>query len=550
MINRIQLLRNIGQFESVSAGATIPFTRLTVVYSENGRGKTTLAAVLRSLATGDPVLITERKRLTAQHPPHVVLECDGDPAPAVFMNNSWSRTLGDLLIFDDDFVDQNVHSGLAVETHHRQNLHELILGTQAVALSRKLQSLVERIEGHNRELRVRERAIPAANRGPLSVDEFCALPARPSVDQDIQETERALAASQEQDAILETPAFESLSLPEFNLTEIEGLLQKDLAGLDSTVLARVQDHFEKLGQGGETWVNDGMRRIGQKESDAAVALCPFCGQDLSGSSLLQHYRAYFSDAYAALKRESSDTLAGVNHAHGGDVPAGFERMVRVAVERRQFWSRFCEVAQFTLDTAAIVRDWSAAREAVMAQLSEKQAAPLERMGVSTKIRELIAKYEAQREAIAAINKKLQEANTAIGVVKERAAAANSQVLASDLARFKAIKARHEPVTANLCEEYIRERSAKEATEEQRSETKTSLEEHRARIFPGYQAAINVFLQRFNADFRLDSVTYANTRGGATCTYDVLINNTPVPIGGSDPPPGAPSFRNTLSARRS
>ena len=68
MVERIQLLRNIGQFDSVDAGAQIPLTKLTLVYAENGRGKTTLAAVLRSLASGDPILISERHRLAAGYP--------------------------------------------------------------------------------------------------------------------------------------------------------------------------------------------------------------------------------------------------------------------------------------------------------------------------------------------------------------------------------------------------------------------------------------------------------------------------------------------------
>jgi len=149
VITRIQLLRNIGQFDSVSAGATIPLACLTLVYSENGRGKTTLAAILRSLATGDPVPIAERRRLTAQHPPHVVLECSGGPPPALFENNAWNRTYAGVLVFDDLFIDQNVHSGLAVQVHHRHNLHDLILGARAVALSGQLQDLVARIEDHN-----------------------------------------------------------------------------------------------------------------------------------------------------------------------------------------------------------------------------------------------------------------------------------------------------------------------------------------------------------------------------------------------------------------
>jgi len=547
MIDRIQLLRNIGQFDSVNAGANIPLARLTVVYSENGRGKTTLAAVLRSLATGDPVPIAERRRLAAQHPPHVVLECSSGPPPAVFEKNAWNRTLTDIAVFDDVFIDQNVHSGLAVQAHHRQNLHELILSPQAVALSKQLQQLVDRIENHNRELRVRERAIPTVDRGRFSVDDFCALPPRPDIDQAIQEAERALAAAREQDAIRTTSPLESLSLPEFDLPDIEQVLQQDLAALDAATLARVASHLAMLGPGGEAWVAEGVRRIPLGDGGAAARTCPFCAQDLQGSPVIQHYRAYFSDAYAALKRTVSNALGAVNRVHGSDVPAGFERAVRVAVERRQFWSRFCEVAEFALDTAAIVWDWRAAREAVVAQLTAKQAAPLERMKVSDETRAVVAAYEAHRDTIATINQRLQKANQAVGIAKERAATANSAVLAADLARLNAVKARHAPETAALCDDYLRERAAKDATEKRRDQAWADLEQHRTKVFPGYQTAINLYLSRFNAGFRLDSVTYANTRGGPTCTYNVLINNTPVPIGGADPAPGEPSFRNTLSS---
>ncbi len=547
MISRIQLLRNIGQFDSVSAGATIPLGRLTLVYSENGRGKTTLAAVLRSLATGDPLPIAERRRLAAQHPPQVVVECRGGPPAAVFENNAWNRTLHDLVVFDDVFIDENVHSGLAVQAHHRQNLHELILGAQAVALGRQLQQQVERIENHNRELRARDRAIPTADRGPYSVDDFCALPARPDIDQAIQEAERALAAAREQDAIRTGPAFESLNLPAFDLAAAERVLQQDLPAIDAATVARVQEHLAGLGPGGEAWVADGIRRISQGPATTGPGTCPFCAQALAGSPVLQHYRGYFSDAYASLKRTVADTLRAINDAYGGDVPAGFERAVRVVVERRQFWSRFCEVEEVVIDTAAIVRDWRAAREAVLAQLAAKQAAPLDRMEVADETRALVAAYEAHRTTIAAINQRLQDANGAIGVAKERAAAASSAVLADDLARLKAVKARHEPETVARCDEYLRERAAKEATERQRDQAKAQLERHRTQVFPGYQTAINLYLARFNAGFRLDSVTYANTRGGPTCTYNVLINNTPVSVGGADPAPGEPAFRNTLSS---
>ena len=181
MVNSFQFLRSVGRFDTVTAAANTALGRLTLIFAENGRGKTTLAAILRSLATGNPIPVIERRRLAAQHPPHVVVNCAGGPPPAVFENGVWNRTLPNMVIFDDVFVDQNIYSGLVVVSGHRQYLHELILGAQGVALNQELQRLVAQIEVHNRTLRLRDAAIPAAERGGLSVDEFCALPANANI---------------------------------------------------------------------------------------------------------------------------------------------------------------------------------------------------------------------------------------------------------------------------------------------------------------------------------------------------------------------------------
>ncbi len=234
MINAIQLLRNIGLFDSVNGGANIPLARLTLVYAENGRGKTTLAAIMRSLATGDPLPIAERWRLASQHPPHVVVDCSGGPPSAMFQNGAWNRTLPNMIIFDDQFVDQNIYSGLTVASDHRQNLHELILGSQVVTLNQTLKRLVDRIEEHNTALRSKAAAIPANERGTMSVDDFCALPVHADIDDAIQAAERSLAAAREQDPIRNTSAFGSLSLPSFDIAEIDRVLEMDLPTLDTT----------------------------------------------------------------------------------------------------------------------------------------------------------------------------------------------------------------------------------------------------------------------------------------------------------------------------
>ena len=71
----------------------------------------------------------------------------------------------------------------------------------------------------------------------------------------------------------------------------------------------------------------------------------------------------------------------------------------------------------------------------------------------------------------------------------------------------------------------------------------NLDRYRTVIFPTYQTAINDYLRRFGAGFRLDSVSSVNNRGGFSCTYSVIINNVPVSVTAAI----GPSFRNTLSA---
>jgi wobble nucleotide-excising tRNase len=268
---------------------------------------------------------------------------------------------------------------------------------------------------------------------------------------------------------------------------------------------------------------------------------------MTGSPVFTHYRAYFSAAYTDLKHRIAEVLTELNRVQGGDVPVVFERTVRVAIERRQFWSRFCEVPNVVVDTATFVRDWRAVREIVASMLDRKQAAPLERMDIPAEVRVLVDIYEANRTIIANLNQQLQNANKVIETVKNQANTANSAALVADLARLKAIKARHTPKITVLCEDYMRECAAKAVTAELRDQTRADLDQQRATVFSRYQTATNNYLQKFYAGFRLDRVTPTNTRGGPTCTYDVVINDTPVHIGGGEPNPGAPAFRNTLSA---
>ncbi len=277
MIEAFQYIQNIGRFEQMEGRDGTRLAPLTLVYSENGRGKTTLCAILRSLATGSPDSILERRRLSATSEPRAVVEVDGSTVS--FDGSKWSAGGPRIVILDDHFVDANVHSGLSVGPDHRKGVHELVVGEEGVRFQKRVEELTAKITALQSELRQKERAIPSTALGDLSVDDFCALTPIENLDGEIEDAERSLSVVRDAEAIRGTAEFRPFALPPLDLGACEALLDATLADLEAAAVDAVQRHLAALGTGGERWAAEGLGYLGAGES------CPFCGQDITGSTL-------------------------------------------------------------------------------------------------------------------------------------------------------------------------------------------------------------------------------------------------------------------------
>lgn len=103
MLEKIVQIKNIGRFRDYAAKGDVTFRKLTLVYAENGRGKTTLCAILRSLQTGQTDFIRERKTLATTDPAFVHLRLNN--ANYQFTNGAWTER------FRDGFVKPPIEAG-------------------------------------------------------------------------------------------------------------------------------------------------------------------------------------------------------------------------------------------------------------------------------------------------------------------------------------------------------------------------------------------------------------------------------------------------------
>jgi len=538
VITKLSLIRNVSQFESVTSGSELPLSRLALAYAENGRGKTTLAAILRSLGSGDPTPILERQRITAEHPPHIRI--DHSTGTAQFQNGNWDSIVGSVAVYDDAFVDENIYSGLSVDSAHRHNLHELIVGSVGVQLNQQLRAEVEKIEEHNKILRELSGPISSEKRGAFSVEEFCRLPPHLRIDEAIKEAQQSLSAAKQQAKISQTPLLQGIRLASFSVASLQSILKKSLPDLEQEAAANVQKHLRSLGADGENWVGDGLQKV--KATD-----CPFCMQNLSESKIIDHYRLYFSEGYKKLKQEVEDFTNTLKRQHGGEARAAFERNVRVLGENLQFWATFIDAPAISFDSIEVSRLWRAAFEMLIPIFEAKNTKPLEAMTLSMEAESALSAFAEMQNAISAFNHSVVSANRAIEVIKERANSGNLKALEADVAKLLATRTRYNPDMDKACQEYQAELAAKVQTEKRRDAIRESLNHHQKSIFPTFNSAINDYLRKFNAAFRLSNIAPENTRAGTACSYNVVIYDRPVVVGGNKAQPGQRAFKNTLSS---
>jgi wobble nucleotide-excising tRNase len=326
--------------------------------------------------TGDDIRINERKRLGSGNPPHIVIDIDG--GQAVFQNSRWNTTYQDILIFDDLFVHDNVHSGLTVDAGHRQNLHELILGREGVALARSVESMTREIANLQNIVREKADRITTDLRGKISVDEFCSLQNIPNIDSYIIDVERRVSALKEIHSVRATQQFDPFALPPLDGPSIQGLLSLALPDLDVIALTAVKEHFTSLGEFAENWVAEGLKYLPNSGSPGSNS-CPFCGQTLEGSVIINHYRAYFGAAYKELKRSLSETRSSLKQDLGGDSLAKFQRAIETTKQRYRFWGRFIDLPDFDLDIDHVAKIWIEVRDSLDRFLGSKIASPLARI---------------------------------------------------------------------------------------------------------------------------------------------------------------------------
>jgi len=515
--------------------------RNNLLFAENGRGKTTLCAVLRSLQSGDPAHIQERKTIGAiTGDPSATIRFDS--GNATFGKNGWNTTVPEISIFDATFVSRNVHAGEYVERDQRSNLLQVIVGEVGVKLAEEVSRLDDAVRSKNGDISKSRKALQAIVPVGMKLEDFVTLPA------DTNMTAKLAAKLGEHDAVKQAEAIKArqalspLPIPTIP-DSIAGTLAKTLPDISIEAEKLLQEHIShcRMRDGGERWLSEGLKFV---VDDG----CPFCGQDTKKLPLVDAYKRYFSAAYEAHIKSIGSLRAAVEAAFGRATLATLGRSISSNDAAIQFWKPFIDT-----DLAAPAFDSeiepgaTAFYEAAIALVAAKQSSPLAAIALNSAYTSAAKSFAAITKALLAHNDDIRGINEKIAAQKQRVAAANLTAIERDLALLKAVKLRHEPNIAALCNEYAAQITEKDKLDRNKESAKSALDGHADKMIGDYEKTINALLRGFGAGFSITNSKKTYIGGTPTSVYQILINDQSVDLGDSSTPLGEPCFRTTLSA---
>ncbi len=297
MLRKFVTIKNVGRFSDFGARGDVELKRYNLIFAENGRGKTTLCALLRSLQSGDGAHVLGRSTLGAPDPPEVEIRTNA--GTMCFRNGSWSATVPEIAVFDSTFISENVYAGDIVSIGQKRNLYGVIVGKAGVDLAQQIAELDGKSRAKAAEIAEKAAEVRSFAPREMPVDVFIAVDEDAGIAEKIAAKEKELASVKQAAQIKSRGGLHPLSLPNFGRAALEALLGKTVEGIavDAERLLNEQVANHAMHGRGQAWLSEGLQYIRGNS-------CPFSNQQLdAAAALIAAYRAFFSAEYNGLRDE-------------------------------------------------------------------------------------------------------------------------------------------------------------------------------------------------------------------------------------------------------
>jgi wobble nucleotide-excising tRNase len=530
MINKVENLVSIGKFRNYQATGPVNFKKLTLIYGDNGGGKTTLTSVFRSLTTNNPEII--RSRISTNHTTAQAAQISQLGTPNVFYTlgaNGWTNQFPDIEIFDIHFVNDNIYSGFDFNDKHRKQLHQFVIGAQGVAIQNQIeQNKIAKTNSRQTQTDIETQLIQQVGNNLTNelINTFLIIPAAQAngIDQQITNAETALVSANA-NAIIQTlqplSAITKITTGVDFTSLIEDLQSTSQTIQNAALETLFSQHCQNLSAntltGSENWLQRGFAYVESKQStDEPNITCPFCKQDIDiNSDILKAYASKFNADFNALAQRLKAHLLSLQNFNLEAAIQAINNINQTNIARITSWTphlpNTIQSPVFNIiDNEANLRtEFQNLIESVQQKMENPTVA-----GTTAPATVFQTSGQTINANIESYNQTVEIYNTAITTFRSSIKTVATAQLEVD--RLKRIKKRFETPIDTLCNQLTTEKQTLKALETAYTQLSQQQQAAATAFFTNYQTQINHYLGNiFRTHFRIDNVVHIAPRGRAT-----------------------------------
>lgn len=530
MINKVERLVSIGKFRNYQAAGQVNFQKLTLIYGDNGGGKTTLTSVFRSLTTNKPEIV--RSRISTNHTAPQAAQITQVGTPNIFHTfgaAGWTVPFDNIEIFDIHFINDNIYSGFDFNDEHKKQLHQFVIGAQGVAIQNQMeQNKADKVMSRQNQTSIELQLTQQVGNNLTTdlISAFLTIPVAQSanIDQQIATAEAALASANANSIIQTLQTLSPLTriTSGVDFTSLISDLQTTSQTIQNEALENLfSNHCQDLAAntltGPENWLQRGFAYVESKKvANEPTISCPFCKQTIDDNTeILKAYTNKFNSAFNALVQRLQSHLQSLQNFNLEAAIQAINNINQINAGRVASWATHLPNT-VQPPTFNIIADETALKtefQSFISIIQQKIQNPTVAMATAT-ASTFRTSGQTINTNIDTYNQSVTAYNTAITTFRSGIqTVAKAQLTVEGLKRIK--KRFEAPINA-LCTQLTTERQTLKTLEA--AYTQLSQQQHAAAttFFNNYKTRINHYLGTvFKTLFRIDDVTHVAPQGRAT-----------------------------------
>lgn len=503
MFKRIQI-KNVGRLKDINVDG---LKDVVIVFGKNGSGKTTFSRIFYCFNNGTITNFIAGLNEESIKQCCIIKEGDNKSPKVVFYDGEIKHTVpqnlfDSFVVFNKDFINENIYIGEKVEQYNKENLYEFIAGKEQIELKNYINDLAKQETKLREEIKDYERKLDekGINKNKLDIPKSLS-----SINLIEKRRQEIISKLNSLDYIEEIKTLQELKQLTFDkeinevIRRATNILRRGIEDIHERAEDLKKSHFSKFPNLEKDWFEAGLEFIKTHNPD----LCPMCEQPISDNEFIKTLIEGISKEYEAFIKEINELEIQVDDLSLVKVWEIDKRNKELYVKWKKHIKDLPDL--YDLEPTSLEKGLNTIKRKLIESLKNKKIQLTKSIELQVNVEQFISIFTKYNSSIERINQKILRFKQEVYKSEKE-----KDKLQKELQELDYITKLLQ--NKGLIENYKKLKEELNNKEQERKSKQNELEEKIKATMNKYETTINKCLEDFGADFRIKEVIPEKSKG--------------------------------------